>query len=101
MLVNCTFLTNNKGLPFIIAISKSNTNKTFPITFSYVLEEDAASYKEFFNILRSEIFYDGSDLSYVIVNLGTSIIKAYDKLKYLLDSVLQYCNFHAIRAIER
>ena len=72
----------------MIAISKLNTNKTFPITFSYVPKEDAESYKEFFNVLRNEIFYDVPDPSYVITDLGTGMTRAYDKLKCLLDSVL-------------
>jgi hypothetical protein len=92
---------NNKGLLLIIAINKLNTNKIFSIAFSYVLEEDVESYKEFFDILRDEIFYDIPNFSYVIVDLGTGIIKAYDKLKCLSDLILQYYNFYAIWAMER
>jgi hypothetical protein len=99
--VDCTFSTNNKGLPLMIAIGKSNTDKTFPVAFSYVPEEDAESYDEFFKTLREEIYYDIPDPSCVLADLGGGMTKAYDVHKCLPNSELQYCNWHAVRAMQK
>ena len=41
-----------------MAISITNTNKTFPIALSYCPGETTKSYNFFFETLRSEIFVD-------------------------------------------
>ena len=48
LIVDATFRTNSKGMPLIISVGKSSTNRTFPIAFSWVPKEDAESYSFFF-----------------------------------------------------
>jgi hypothetical protein len=56
LVVDATFRINNRGIPLMIGVGKSNIEKTFPAAFSWCLEEDAESYAFFFDCLRKEIY---------------------------------------------
>lgn len=101
LVVDCTFRTNRRGLPLMIAMAKSNTNTSFPIAFSWVPEEDAESYAFFYETLRAELYRDIPEPAVVLTDLSSGMIRAYDILKCLPHSQLQYCQWHAIEAIQR
>ena len=100
LIVDATFRTNNKGMPLIISVGKSSTDRTFPVAFSWVPEEDAESYDFFFQCLRDELYHDVLEPAVVLTDLSAGMTKAYDILKCLPNSQLQYCSWHAVQAIK-
>ena len=88
LIIDATFRTNRKGLPLIIAVSKSNTERTFPVAFCWVPEESAEAYTFFYRCLREEIYKSVPDLAIVLIDLSAGITKAYNKLKCLPNSQL-------------
>ena len=99
LIVDATFRTNDKGMPLIIGVGKSSTDRTFPVAFCWVPEEDAESYDFFFDRLREELYQGIPDPAVVLTDLSTGMTKAYDVLKCLPNSQLQYCNWHAVQAM--
>ena len=92
LIVDATFRINRKGLPLIIAVSKSNTKRTFPVAFCWVLEESIEAYAFFCKCLREEIYKGVPNPAVILIDLSTGITKAYNKLKCLPNSRLQYYN---------
>jgi hypothetical protein len=101
LVVDATWRTNNRGLPLLMAVGKSNTGKTFPVAFCWIPEEDAESYKFFFDCLRDIFYQDIPDPATVLTDLSSGMTSAYDKLKCLPYSELQYCVWHAEEAMKR
>ena len=99
LVVDATFRTNKKGLPLIIAVGKSNTNKTLPVAFSWAPEEDGESYKFFYQCLREELYQGVPEPAVVLTDLSAGMTRAYDKLECLPNSELQYCYYHALDAM--
>lgn len=62
-------------------------------------EEDAASY-EFFKCLREELYQNVPEPAVVLIDLSAGMTSAYDKLKCLPNSQLQYCTWHAAQAMK-
>jgi hypothetical protein len=101
LMVDATFRTNKKGLPLIIGVGKSNTEKTFPVAFSWVPEEDAESYAFFFKCLREDIYRELPEPAVVLTDMSAGMQKAYNTLKCLPNSQLQFCNWHSVMAMRR
>jgi len=99
LIVDATFRTNSKGMPLIIGVGKSSTNRTFPVAFSWVPEEDAESYSFFFQYLREEVYQDIPEPAVVLTDLSAGMTSAFDSLKCLPNSQLQYCSWHAVQAM--
>jgi len=87
-------------MPLIISVGKSSTDRTFPVAFSWVPEEDAESYDFFFQCLRDELYHDVLEPAVVLTDLSAGMTKAYDILKCLPNSQLQYCSWHAVQAMK-
>lgn len=81
-------------------MGKSNTEQTFPVVFSWCLEEDAASYDRFYKWCRREIYDGVPEPAVVLTDLSKGMTSAYDTLTCLPDSQLQYCTSHSIDAMD-
>lgn len=101
LIVDATFRTNRKGLPLIVGVGKSSTSRTFPVAFSWVPEEDAASYEFFYQCLREQVFDGVPEPATVLTDLSGGMTRAYDILECLPNSELQYCQWHAYEAMVR
>jgi hypothetical protein len=55
-MINGTFNTNSLRLPLLIAVSITNSGKTFPVVFLYCPSESKESYDFFFQSLKEEAF---------------------------------------------
>lgn len=96
LIVDATFRTNRKGLPLIAGTGKSNTEKTFPIAFSWCPEEDAESYEFFYQCLREEFYQVAPEPAVVLTDLSTGMYSAYETLKCLPNSQHQHCTWHTV-----
>ena len=102
LVVDGTFRTNELKFPLLVAVGKTNTNRTMPVAFSYAPSESAESVVYFFDCMRTEFYYDGvCEPAVVIADHSHGIISAYDTHSTLSQSQLQYCSWHVQNAMVR
>lgn len=100
LVIDGTFNTNRLRLPLLVAVGITNSNKSFPVAFSYCSGETAEVYGFFFECLRAEIFTnDIQDASVVLSDQAAGLISAVDTHDAIPHSQLQFCNWHAQQAI--
>ncbi|EFZ03286.2 hypothetical protein MAA_00360 [Metarhizium robertsii ARSEF 23] len=98
LIVDGTFRTNKLKFPLLVAVGKTNTNRTMPVAFSYAPSESAESFVFFFDCMRTEFYYnDICEPAVVIADHSSGMISAYDTHKALPQSRLQICSWHAVR----
>ena len=87
-------------MPLLVGVGITNSGKTFPQAYSYCLGETAESYEFFFEVLREEVFVDDIlDSAVILGDQAAGLIKAVDVLDAVPNSVLQFCNWHAVEAM--
>ncbi|KAK9443881.1 MULE transposase domain-containing protein [Metarhizium brunneum] len=102
LIVDGTFRTNKLKFPLLVAVGKTNTNRTMPVAFSYTPSESAESFVFFFDCMRTEFYYnDICEPAVVIADHSSGMISAYDTHKALPQSRLQICSWHAQNAMIR
>ncbi|KAK9443781.1 MULE transposase domain-containing protein [Metarhizium brunneum] len=102
LIVDGTFRTNKLKFPLLVAVGKTNTNKTMPVAFSYAPSESAESFIFFFDCMRTEFYYNGvCEPAVVIVDHFSGMISAYDTHNALPQSQLQTCTWHVQTAMIR
>lgn len=100
LIVDGTLNTNDLRFPLLIAVGKSNTEKTFPVAFSFCPGEDAASFCCLFETLREEIYTgDIADPGVVMIDQSSGAISTVDKHNALPNTELHYCTWHAQQAM--
>jgi hypothetical protein len=100
LLVDGTFNTNKLRMPLLVGVGIINSGKTFPQAYSYCPGETAESYEFFFEVLREEVFVDDIlDPAVIMGDQAAGLIKAVDVLEAVPNSVLQFCNWHAVEAM--
>jgi hypothetical protein len=100
LVVDGTCNTNKLRMPLLIGVGITNSNKTFPLAYSYCPGETAESYDFFFEILGEEVFFDDIlDPAVVMGDQAAGLIKAVDVLDSIPNGVLQFCNWHAVEAM--
>ena len=68
LIIDATFRTNKYGLPLVIGVGTTNTDRIIPVAYSWVPEEDALSYKFFALYLREEVYYDYPNPTIILAN---------------------------------
>ena len=58
LVVDSTCNTNKLRMPLLIGVGITNSNKTFPLAYSYCPGETAESYDFFFEVLGEEVFFN-------------------------------------------
>jgi MULE transposase domain len=100
LMVDGTFNTNKLRMLLLIGVGITNSNKIFPLDYSYCPGETVESYDFFFETLREEVFFD--DILGPAVIMGDQapgLIKAVDVLDSIPNAMLQFCNWHAVEAM--
>ena len=104
LVIDGTFNTNKERLPLLIAVGVLNSEKTFPIAFSWCPSEDKVSYVFFWECLKEYGFERLGEPhtvpSRVILGdqnggLTASIPNVFS------DAQQQFCTWHAVEAIYR
>ena len=102
LVVDGTFRTNELKFPLLVAVGKTNTNRTMPVAFSYAPSESAESFIFFFDCMRTEFYYNGvCEPAVVITDHSSGMISAYDTHRALPQSQLQICSWHVQAAMIR
>lgn len=105
-----TFRTNKHGLPLLIATGRSCFDgpgkKIFPFAYSWCPSEGADSWAFFWDYVRREFWTGMPDPDVLLVDLGAGMVAAKDNVEAVPDeklalpeSKLQFCNWHAEKAI--
>ena len=93
LIINNTYNTNKLRIPLLIGVRITNSNKTFPLAYSYYPGETAESYDFFFEILGKEVFFnDILNPTIVIRNQAAGLIKVINILDSIPNGVLQFYN---------
>lgn len=95
-----TFNTNKLRLPLLVATSETNTEKIFPVAFSYCPGETVESYNFFFTCLKEEIFTkDVLDPAVVIADQASGLFSSFDNHNSMPNSELQICIWYTVEAM--
>jgi hypothetical protein len=101
LVVDGTYNINKLRMPLLIKVGITNSNKTFPLAYSYCPGETTKSYDFFFEILGEEVFFnDILDPTIIIGDQAAGLIKVVNVLGSILNDILQFCNWHAMEAIK-
>jgi hypothetical protein len=99
-LVDGTFETNRLGLVLLVVVGVTNTNRNFPVTYSFAKSEAKVSFEFLFDCLKRFIFVDGiADARVVLGDQAAGLIAA---MPVSLPSYkLQHCNWHIAQNIKK
>ena len=94
---DATFNTNAQKLLLFVAVGITNTNKSFPVAFSFATSESEAAFNYFLDTLKEEIFNDCPLPKVSLSDQGKGYIAS---LKTRLpDCQIQLCSWHAVQNI--
>jgi hypothetical protein len=75
---NATFNTNKLCLPLSMIVGITNTGKTFPLAYCYIISESAKSFNFVGGELTKYVFYDCPEVAVIYADftkgLGASIV---------------------------
>jgi len=100
IVIDGTFNTNELRLPLLVLVGVLNTNKTFPVAFSFCPSESAESIGFVWESMKAEVFIDGVLPPRVIIGdwakgLIASVPIAFPNCQY------QGCDWHAVQAMTK
>jgi hypothetical protein len=92
-LVDGTFQTNRLGLVLLVVVGVINTNRNFPVAYSFAKSEAKVSFEFLFDCLKRFIFVDDiADARVVLGDQAAGLIAA--MLVSLPSYKLQHCSWH-------
>ena len=99
-LVDGTFETNRLGLVLLVIVGVTNTNRNFPVAYSFAKSEVKASFEFLFDCLKRFIFVDDiADARVVLGDQAAGLIAAVPDS--LPSYKLQHCSWHIAQNIKK
>jgi hypothetical protein len=96
-IIDATFNTNEKRLPFIVAVGILSNGKTFSIAFSYCRAEDHESYAFFWESLKAHWPVGTVPPAVVVSDQAGAILSSLQE--QYPDIIHQICEWHAVEAM--
>jgi hypothetical protein len=99
-LIDGTFETNRLGLVLLVVVGVTNTNRNFPVAYSFAKSEAKVSFEFLFDCLKRFIFIDGiAEARVVLGDQAAGLIAA---MPVSLPSCkLQHCSWHIAQNIKK
>ena len=94
---DATFNTNAQKLLLFVAVGITNTNKTFPVAFSFASSKSEAAFDYFLDTLKEEIFNDCPPPKVSLSDQGKGYIASLHTR--LPGCQIQLCSWHAVQNI--
>ncbi|KIW89890.1 uncharacterized protein Z519_09319 [Cladophialophora bantiana CBS 173.52] len=97
-IIDATFNTNKLRMPMIVAVGVLNTNKTFPVAFSFCPSENHASYTFFWESLKLHLPERVVAPAVVISDQAKAILSSIEQC--YPSASHQICDWHAVEAMK-
>jgi MULE transposase domain len=98
IIIDGTFNTNKLRLPLLVCMGVLNTNKTFPVAFSFCPSESAESIGFIWECLKAECFIDGIYAPRIVIGDWAAGLIASIPIAFP-NSQFQGCDWHAVGAM--